>query len=88
MVLVEDEAVLLFQATLGRIWISKKNSIEIPIASGRNSISFLGALNVKTGKEHVVTVEKQNQETMIDFLKRIRKAYPKKKILLFWDNAP
>jgi len=65
-----------------------KHFLKIAIAAGRDRTSFYGALNIKTGKEHVMPADKQNSESSIKFLKKLRKVYPKARILLVWDNAP
>ncbi len=87
-VLAEDEMILYFQATLGKMWMRKGRPIRIAIAAGRDRIGFYGALNIKTGKEHTMQANKQNSDSSIKFLKKLRKIYPKVKILLVWDNAP
>jgi len=80
--------ILHFQATLGKIWMRKGKPVKIAIAAGRDRIGFYGALNIKTGQEHIIRVNKQNSDSSIKFLKKIRKFYPKVKIFLVWDNAP
>lgn len=80
--------ILHFQATLGKMWMRKGKPIEIPVAAGRDRTSFYGALNIKTGKEHIMLTDKQNSEISIKYLKKLRKIYPKEKILIIWDNAP
>lgn len=79
---------LLFQATLGQIWLEKGKTIKIPIAAGRQRKSVYGVLNVKTGKTTVLFADKQNQETTVVFLKKIRQKYSGQEIFLIWDNAP
>jgi len=87
-ILAEDEMILHFQATLGKIWMRKGKPIKTAIAAGRDRIGFYGALNIKTGQEHTMLINKQNSDSSVKFLKKLRKIYPKVKILLVWDNAP
>lgn len=68
--------------------MKKGKPIEIPVATGRDRTGFYGALNIKTGKEHIMRSDKQNSEVSIKYLKKLKKIYPKVKIFLIWDNAP
>lgn len=87
-IITEDEMILHFQATLGKMWMKKGKPVKIVIAAGRDRTSFYGALNIKTGKEHAMLIDRQNSGSSIKFLKKLRRAYPKAKILLVWDSAP
>lgn len=88
MVLAEDEASLFFQATLAAIWQPKGKTIWVKTYAGQAKKSFYGALNLKTGREHVMRCEKQNTRSTKQFLGRLRRAYPRKRIAIFWDGAP
>lgn len=87
-IIVEDEMILHFQATLGKIWMKKGRPVKIAIAAGRDRTSFYGALNIKTGQEYAVLIDRQNSSSSIKFMKKLRRAYPNEKILLVWDSAP
>jgi len=86
--LVEDEARLEEKPGLKIVWYPKGKRPVIKISTSKKAKSFYGALNVKTGKEHPKMYNWQNQEHTVDFLKYLRKLYPLKKIILFWDGAP
>jgi len=87
-ILAEDEAILYFQATLAAIWQPRGKAIRIKAYAGRAKQSFYGALNVHTGREHVMRCDKQQKISTIRFLGNLRRSYPRKRIAIFWDNAP
>lgn len=87
-VLAEDEASLFFQATLSAIWQPRGRTIRIKTYSGQTKKSFYGALNLHTGREHSMRCEKQCKAVTKRFLNRLLKRYPRKRIAIFWDNAP
>lgn len=87
-ILAEDEAVLFLQATLAAIWQPKGKTIRIKAFAGQAKQSFYGALNLRTGKEHVMRCDTQKKISTIRFLGNLRRAYPRRRIAIFWDNAP
>lgn len=87
-ILAEDEASLFFQATLTSIWQPKGKTIRVKTYSGQDKVSFYGALNLNTGKEHTMRCQRQNQRATIRFLRYIRRLYPRKRITILWDGAP
>lgn len=87
-VLVADEALLKFQATLAAVWSQRGEQPKVYVIGERKKKSFYGALNVRSGKHYVHMCDKQNQKETVKFLKQIIRKIPGKKILLLWDNAP
>lgn len=87
-ILAEDEAILFFQATLAAIWQPRGKTIRIKAWAGQAKQGFYGALNLRTGREHVMRCDKQKKIATIRFLGNLRRAYPRKRIAVFWDNAP
>lgn len=86
-VLCEDEMVLSSQTTLQKIWLPKGKYPKIEINQKKENRSFYGFLNMKTGRQHVYKREKQNMYVTTEILKKIRKLYKNKKILILWDGA-
>lgn len=86
--MVEDEARIEEKAGIKPVWYPKGKQPIIKVNTSKKAKSFYGALNVKTGQEHAQGYDWQNQENTVDFLKYLRKLYPLKKIMLFWDGAP
>ena len=68
--------------------IGKKGTIKIKSNSGRKRINILGALNIKnTEVITLITEEKCNAERVVEFLRKIKKKYPCKNIIIILDNA-
>lgn len=82
-----DEMVLSTQTTFQKIWLRKGEYPKIEVSNNRKNRSVYGFLNVKTGKEHAYKTERQNMYETVKILKKIRKVYPDKKLLFFWDGA-
>ena len=87
-ILTEDEMVLTQATTTQKIWIPKGTTPAVIETNGtRKNRSIYGFLNLKTGKEHAFSTEHQTMYETAEILKKIRKIYPKQKILLLWDGA-
>lgn len=87
-ILAEDEMRLSTQTTVQKIWLPQGEYPKIEVARRRESRSIYGFLNVKTGDEHAFKTNWQNMFITAKILKKIRKIYPKQKLLLLWDQAP
>jgi transposase len=86
-IIAGDEMILSSITTFQKIWLPAGEYPKIEISSKRENRSFYGFLNIKTGREHAFVTEKQNMYLTVDLLKKLRSEYPKRKLLLFWDNA-
>lgn len=86
-ILTEDEMVLSSVTTFQRIWLPVNEYPEVEVSNERKNRSMYGFLNIKTGDEHVFSTKWQNMYETRKILRKIRKLYPNKKILLLWDNA-
>jgi hypothetical protein len=86
-ILAEDEMILSTQTTLQKIWLLQGENPKIEVSQKKENRSIYGFLNIKTGKEQAFKAQKQNMFITVDILKEIRKIYPRKKLLLFWDGA-
>lgn len=86
-ILCEDEMILSSQTTLQKIWLPKRSYPKIEINQKKENRSFYGFLNMETGRQHVYKRERQNMYITAEILKRIRKLYKDKKILILWDGA-
>ena len=66
----------------------KKGTITIKSNTGRKRITILGALNIKDlSILKTLTEETCNAERIIEFLQKIKEAYPGVKIVIVLDNA-
>lgn len=73
-----------------RMWQHKgeKGTIKIKSNSKRKRINILGALDFKNLKIiTTLTEEKCNDKYVVEFIKKIRKKYPDKNIIIVLDNA-
>jgi transposase len=86
-ILTEDEMHLSNQTTVQKIWLPKGEYPRIEVARKRDARSIYGFLNIKTGQEHAFKTPWQNMYVTAEILPKIRALYPKKRILLLWDQA-
>jgi transposase len=71
----------------GYAWIEKGSRFEIRSNDGRQRINILGAYDPKNAEEIIYEYATLNQETVIDFLKRLSKRNVGINIHLICDNA-
>ena len=86
-ILAQDEMHLSTQTTVQKVWLPKGEYPKIEVARKREARSIYGFLNAKTGDEHAFKTKWQNMYLTADIIPDIRNRYPKKKILLIWDQA-
>lgn len=86
-VLCEDEMILSSQTTFQKIWLKQGEYPKIEVSNTRVNKSIYGFLNLKTGAEHAFIEDRQTMYITAEILKKIRKIYPDKSILLLWDGA-
>jgi len=73
-----------------RMWQprGKKGTITIKSNTGRKRITILGALNIEDlSIIKTLTEETCNAERIIEFLQKVKEAYPDMKIVILLDNA-
>ena len=86
-VLVADETRMMWETESRRAWLKTNEKTIIKVNRSNEYQSFLGSLNLETNKCHLHTLAWQNQDEVIKALRKIKKAYPNKKICYIWDNA-
>lgn len=86
-VLASDETRLVWESKARRAWLKTNQKTIIRVHRSKDYQSFLGCLNLKTGKCHLFSLSWQNQEEIIKALKKLKVKYPGKRICLVWDNA-
>lgn len=86
-VLCGDESRITWEAVVRRVWIPTGKPSVLKVHRESEAQSFLGFLNLKTGKPLLFPVPWQNQREIIKVLKLVLKKYPGKQICLVWDNA-
>lgn len=80
------------ETKIKNIWYFKNQQPIVEAKRKGESQNFYGALNMtKNNKDRskcvAMSVDKQNSETTIKFLKKLLKIYQNKKIFLIWDGA-
>lgn len=86
--LAEDEMILSTQTTVQKAWLPQGQSAYIEDSTKRKKLSIYGFLNIKTGQEHAFVTKHQTSFVTCNILKKVGQLYPKKKIVILWDNAP
>lgn len=86
-VLATDETRLVWESESRRAWLRTNRKTLLRVSRSREYQSFLGSLNLKTGRCHLHSLSWQNQEEVINALKKLRRQYPGKRICVAWDNA-
>ncbi len=86
-VLAGDESRLTWEAVIRRCWLPKGERSILKVEKENVAQSFVGFLDLKSGKPHLFGVPWQNQREIIKVLRRLGKKYLGKKICLVWDNA-
>lgn len=88
MVLVEDESRVQKESGIQSIWFHRGKYPDIKVVGEKKALSFYGALNVKTGKCHIMDSSRQKSKHTVEFLRRLESSYQDKRVLLIWDGAP
>lgn len=86
-VLASDETRLVWESQSRRAWLRTNQKTILKVSRSKDYQSFLGSLNLKTGRCHLHSLAWQNQEEVIKALKKLKRKYPGKSICLVWDNA-
>lgn len=86
-VLTSDETRLVWENESRRAWLKTNQKTVLRVNRSREYQSFLGSLNLKTGRCHLHSLSWQNQEEVINALKKLRRQYSGKRICVVWDNA-
>jgi len=86
-VLIADETRMMWETESRKAWLKTNEKTIIKVNRSKDYQSFLGSLNLESGKCHLHSLPWQNQETVLQALAKIKKYYPNKKICYIWDNA-
>lgn len=86
-VLASDETRMIWETQSRRAWLKTNKKTVLKVNRSKDYQSFLGSLNLKTGRCHLHSLSWQNQEETIKALKKLKAYYLEKKICLVWDNA-
>lgn len=88
LVICADEMVLSIKSTTQKVWLPQGEYPPVVETTGtRKNVSFYGFLNIKTGRQHTFITEYQNMYITRDQLIKLRELYPRKHLVILWDNA-
>lgn len=87
LVFTSDETRLEWNTLKRKAWLRKGKKTIIKEKRERKYQNFIGFLNLKTGENLLFRLDWQDQENIIPVLTNLIKKYPKKKIIIIWDNA-
>jgi transposase len=82
-----DEVHLLEGDLISHLWGAQKDRLNILIANQKNRQTYYGALNLVAPQLIVEKYEQGNGDCTVDFLKKLLKQNPGKRIIIFWDGA-
>lgn len=86
-VFAADEVRIELEAQTRRAWLTRGERTIVKVDRKRESQSYLGFLNQKSGACNLYDMPWQNQEEVLKVYERFLKEYPDKKICVVWDNA-
>jgi transposase len=86
-VFAADETRMVLEALTRKAWLKKGERTIIKVQQSAEYQSYFGALNQKNFKCYVYELDWQNQEEILDALKKLLESFPDKKICIVWDNA-
>jgi transposase len=86
-VFASDESRIVWESIIRRLWLLKGVKSIMKVERKRRSQSFIGFLELKTGKELLFPLVWQRQDTIIPVLQKLVKKFPQKHICIIWDNA-
>jgi transposase len=85
-----DEAHVHQDADLGYGWSTRGERLWVASSSPGLSakVSFYGVYLYSESRVHIWPYERANGEHTIDVLRRLRKEFPERRLLVVWDGAP
>ncbi len=86
-VFASDEVRIQLEAEIRRAWLRKGERTIVKVDRKRDYQNYIGLLNQKTFFCSLHEMPWQNQEEVINVLKKFKTEYPCKKICIVWDNA-
>lgn len=86
-VFAADETGLMLEALTRRAWLKKGEKTIIKVERSKDRQSYLGFLNLKTGKCHTYHIARGQQAFILSATKKHIAKFPQKKICIIWDNG-
>lgn len=82
-----DEVHLLERNLISHQWGDSKERLHIPMMNERNRQTYYGALNLSKPELILSEAKKGDGDCTVDFVKKLMRENPEKRILIFWDGA-
>lgn len=82
-----DEVHLLEGDLISHLWGDSQDRLHIPILNEKNRQTYYGALDLLEPGLIFGKYDKGNGDCTVEFVKKLIRKNPNKKILIFWDNA-
>jgi transposase len=82
-----DEVHLLEGDLISHLWGKTKERLKIPILNPKNRQTYYGALDLVNHELITEEYKQGNGDCTVDFLKKLIKKNPDKRIIIFWDGA-
>ena len=86
-VLCADETQVRYEEEITRAWLPKGAKTILKGSREQKGQHYFGALNLKTGRHHLIPLAWQNTDHICQALTTLKKKYPDQKICILWDNA-
>lgn len=86
-VFASDEVRIELEAQIRRAWLKKGERTIVKVNRKRDYQNYIGLLDQKTNACHLYEMPWQNQEEVIEALKKFKAEHSHKKICVVWDNA-
>lgn len=86
-VFASDETGLMLEALTRKAWLKKGEKTIIKTERSKQRQSYLGFLNLKTGKCQLYPIARGQQQYILSATKKHIAKYPNQKICIVWDNG-
>lgn len=88
-ILASDETRVMLEALTRRAWLKRGEKTVLKVERSHESQYYIGFLNLKTGKDHLIPLTWGNKKEIIKAVEKVAHTfYPNKKICIVWDNVP
>lgn len=87
-VLAADETRIDYEEEIRRLWLPKGEKTVLKVERDKSQKQhYFGALNLESKRHHLLRLDWQDSENIVQALSALKADYPNKRICLVWDNA-
>lgn len=87
LILIQDETTFKWLPPLRAMWMRKGEQVRIPTPPDNDSIALYGVIELESGDTFCAFHEKGRSDYTIAYLEQLLDNYPRRQILLIWDQA-